>query len=75
MPRLELRSELNAQVLQVLVSPGERVERDQDLVILESMKTEIPVSAPRAGEVVEILVAENDQVRERQVLVVLESSS
>ena len=42
------------------------------LLILESMKMEIPVTAPKAGRVKEIRVNETDVVKEGQVLVVLE---
>ena len=41
-------------------------------MILESMKMEIPVTAPKAGQVKEIRVKETDVVKEGQVLVVLE---
>jgi biotin carboxyl carrier protein len=67
-----VKSELKASVWQVLVKPGDRVEEDQELIILESMKTEIPVTAPCAGTVREVRVAEKDQVAELQVLVVID---
>ncbi|HEX3917301.1 MAG TPA: acetyl-CoA carboxylase biotin carboxyl carrier protein subunit [Caulobacteraceae bacterium] len=67
-----VKSELKASVWQVLVKPGDRVEEDQELIILESMKTEIPVTAPSAGVVREVRVAEKDQVAELQVLVVID---
>ena len=44
-------------------------------MILESMKMEIPVMAPRAGTVKTLLVAESEQVAEGQPLAVLESGS
>ena len=44
-------------------------------MILESMKMEIPVAAPRAGTVKTLLVAEGEQVAEGQALAVLESGS
>jgi biotin carboxyl carrier protein len=72
LPETQVRSEINASVWRVLVRPGEPVEIDQELLVLESMKTEIPVTAPRAGVVAKVLVAEKDQVVERQVLVVID---
>ena len=68
----EVRAELVGTVWKVLVSAGESVDADQELIILESMKMEIPVVAPRAGTVAEIRVQPNDVVAENQVLVVLE---
>ncbi len=68
---LEVISELRANVWKIEVAVGETVEVGQDLIILESMKTEIPVAAPTAGTVAELRVAEGDQVGERQVLLIL----
>lgn len=72
MAEIKVASELNANVWKIEVAVGDQVETDQDLIILESMKTEIPVTAPAAGRVKEILVAEGDIVAERQPLLVLE---
>ena len=49
------------------------VQADQELLMLESMKTEIPVPAPMAGRVLSIAVAEGDTIAERQALLVLET--
>ena len=48
------------------------VEEGDTLILLESMKTEIPVPAPRKGRVKSILVEDGEQVEEGQTLVVLE---
>ncbi len=68
---MEVRAELVGMVWKVLVKPGDSVEADQELIILESMKMEIPVIAPRAGTVQEVRVKESDVVAENQVLVLL----
>ncbi len=68
----EVKAELVGSVWKVEASPGDRVEEDAVLLILESMKMEIPVTAPLAGTVKEIRVQEKDVVREGQVLVVIE---
>lgn len=68
----ELRAEMVANVWKVLVQPGQRVAADEDLVILESMKMEIPVMAPDAGTVSSVHVTEGSQVAENDLLVVLE---
>lgn len=68
---MDVRAELVGMVWKILVKPGDSVEADQELIILESMKMEIPVVAPRAGTVQEVKVKETDVVAESQVLVVL----
>ena len=72
MAQTRVLSELNAIVWRLKVAPGDIVEADQELVILECMKTEIPVLAPAAGRVAAVLVAEGDTVAERQPLLTLE---
>ena len=71
MGEMPVRSELNAVVLKIEVAPGDRVEEGDTLIVLESMKMEIPVSAPRAGTVAAILVEEKQTVEEGQKIVVL----
>lgn len=71
---VEVRAELSANVWQVRVEVGQRVVADDDLVVLESMKMEIPVVAPVAGTVTEIRVAPDDKVSDGTVLAVLDPS-
>lgn len=71
MPDMNLTSDVRGNVWKIEVQPGESVSEGQDLLILECMKTEIPVVAPKAGVVAEIAVAEGDPVDERQLLLVL----
>jgi acetyl-CoA carboxylase biotin carboxyl carrier protein len=71
MAEIPVLSELNAVVFKIEVAPGERVEEGDTLIVLESMKMEIPVSAPRAGTVVAILVQEKQIVEEGQKIAVL----
>ena len=68
----EVKAELVGNVWKIVAGPGDKVEEDDVLLILESMKMEIPVVAPRAGTVSEIRVKETDVVKEGQVLAVLE---
>jgi acetyl-CoA carboxylase biotin carboxyl carrier protein len=72
MPDITVRSELNAIVWKVETAVGAAVQADDNLIILESMKMEIPVAAPRAGVVKAILVAEKQQVAEGEALAVLQ---
>ena len=68
----EVKAELVGNVWKITANPGDQVVEDDVLMILESMKMEISVTAPRAGKVKEIRVKETDVVKEGQVLVVLE---
>jgi biotin carboxyl carrier protein len=68
----EVLAELVGTVWKITSEPGARVAEEDVLLILESMKMEISVTAPRAGTVKEIRVKEADVVKEGQVLVVLE---
>jgi acetyl-CoA carboxylase biotin carboxyl carrier protein len=68
----EVKAELVGSVWKIKTEPGARVAEDDELLILESMKMEIPVTAPRAGTVRDVRVKEGEVVKEGQVLVVLE---
>ncbi len=63
-----LRSTVSGTVIEVLVKVGEKVAVDRDIVLVESMKMEIPVAAEQAGVVREILVAKGDVISEGQAL-------
>lgn len=66
-----VRAEMVASVHSVLAVVGERLEAGEPLVILESMKMEIPVIAEAAGVVAEISVSPGDVVREGDVIAIL----
>ena len=59
-------------IFKVLVQVDDKVEPGQDVIILESMKMEIPIQAEAAGTVIEVKVKEGEFVNESGVLVVLE---
>jgi acetyl-CoA carboxylase biotin carboxyl carrier protein len=67
----EVRAEMVANVWKVVVSQGDTVEDGDTLVILESMKMEIPVVAETAGTVTELRVNEGDVVQEGDVIAVI----
>jgi len=69
---LEIVSELVANVLVIEVAEGDRVEAGDTVVLLESMKMEIPMLAERGGTVTAIKVTVGDVVQDGDVLVVLE---
>ena len=71
MAELRVRSEIAGSVWKIEVAVGDTVVEDDTLLILESMKMEIPLVAPRAGFVKEILVAEGETIAEGVVAVIL----
>lgn len=72
MAKLQLKSEVTGSVWQIKVKPGDKVESGDVLIIVESMKMEIPVITEDGGTVLEILVAEGESVADGQVVAVLE---
>jgi biotin carboxyl carrier protein len=72
MAEVTVRSELNAIVWKIEVAAGATVGAGDTLIILEAMKMEIPVAAPRAGTVTSLLVEEKQQVAEGQPLMILQ---
>ncbi len=65
-------AELVANVLTVEVEVGQRVTAEQPVVILESMKMEIPVLAEVAGRVTDVVVVVGDVVRDGDPMVIIE---
>lgn len=73
MAETQVQSEVAGSVWKVHVQEGDTVKRDQELMILESMKMEIPVEAPCDGTVASLMVAPEDGVEEDQVLLIIAS--
>ncbi len=69
----EVRAEMAGVVARILVPVGDRVASGQELVVLESMKMEIPLVAPVAGVVSELLVAEGAFVQAGDLVAVVAS--
>ncbi len=69
---VEVKSDVTGKVWKIEASAGEELEEEDPIIILESMKMEIPVSAPKDGKVVEILVGEGDPVKEGQTVAIFE---
>ena len=68
-----VESEVTGNVWKIEVREGDVVEEEDVIMILESMKMEIPVEAPCAGKVSKILVGEKDPVKEDQVVAIIET--
>jgi biotin carboxyl carrier protein len=71
MANRRIESEVTGSVWKVVVGVGDPVSEGDVLLILESMKMEIPLESPVAGRVAELLVKPQDTVEEGQVLVVI----
>jgi biotin carboxyl carrier protein len=67
----EIRAEMVANVWRVVVSEGDQVDEGDTLVILESMKMEIPVLAETSGTVSQLKVAEGEVVQEGDLIAVI----
>jgi len=62
--RDEVKAHIAGVVFQVVANPGDKVGAGDPIIVLESMKMEIPVEAPRAGTVTELRVKEGEAVQE-----------
>ena len=72
MTETRVRTEIAGSVWKIEVAVGDRVAEEDTLIVLESMKMEIPLLAPRAGTVSAILVGEGEAVAEGDLAVILE---
>ena len=69
---MEVKSQIKAIVWKVLKETGDTVKIDDEIIILESMKMEIPISSELNGKIKSIEVNEGDEVDEGQVVATLE---
>jgi acetyl-CoA carboxylase biotin carboxyl carrier protein len=72
MALVDIKTEITGNVWKIVAEVGHEVAEDEPILILESMKMEIPVSAPEPGKVTEILVAEGDVATEGTVVARIE---
>ena len=68
----ELLAPIAGNVWKILVAVGDKVELDDELVILEALKMETPIYCDDSGTVSEIKVKEGDAVNEEDVLIVID---
>ncbi|MDQ0158903.1 acetyl-CoA carboxylase biotin carboxyl carrier protein subunit [Alkalibacillus salilacus] len=68
----EVKASMAGNVWKVMISEGDSVDSSQDVVILESMKMEIPIAAEVTGTVKELKVKEEDFVNEGDVIAIIE---
>lgn len=69
---MEVKSQIKAIIWKVLKETGDTVKIDDEIIILESMKMEIPISSEVNGKIKSIEVNEGDEVDEGQVVAILE---
>ena len=72
MPSTKVVSDIAGKVWKIETPAGTKVAQDDVVLILESMKMEIPVTAPRAGTVVEIYFQEGEVVGEGEVVAIID---
>ena len=70
---VNVKSEIAGNVWKIQTKPGDRVEVDGEIMILESMKMEIPVLSPKAGIIKEIRVSEGEAIDEGQLVAILDA--
>ena len=69
---IDVKTEITGSVWKIEKSVGDAVAEDEPIILLESMKMEIPVAAPEDGVVREILVQEEDTIAEGTVVARIE---
>jgi acetyl-CoA carboxylase biotin carboxyl carrier protein len=69
---VEVLSPISGNVWKIVKKVGDEVEEYETIMIMESMKMEIPVEAPQNGKILELKVKEGDSVIEEDVVALLE---
>jgi len=72
MAEITLKSDVTGSVWKILTKPGDQVSEDDTIMILESMKMEVPLSSTDDGIVKQVLVEEGDAIAEGQPILILE---
>jgi acetyl-CoA carboxylase biotin carboxyl carrier protein len=70
---IDVKTEITGNIWRIVTKVGDQLGEDDPILIMESMKMEIPVAAPEEGRLVEILVSEGDTVTEGSVVARLEA--
>jgi biotin carboxyl carrier protein len=68
----EVEAQIAGSLWKIEKAVGDAVAANDVIMIIESMKMEIPVEAPRAGTIAQIAVAEGDSIEEGMILAVIE---
>lgn len=73
MARTEVRSEVTGSVWKIEAPVGTQVAADEPILIIESMKMEIPVCSEIGGTVIEIFVAEGESVEDDEIVAIVQT--
>ena len=65
---------LDGKVFQLLIRAGDKVEEDEEILVIETMKMETPVFAPCDGTVREVRVEDGDDVAENDLLAIIDEA-
>ena len=69
---MEVKAEVLGSLWRIVAEVGQTVEEDETIMVLESMKMEIPVTSPISGTVTAILAAKGEVVQEGQTVAIVE---
>ena len=69
---MEIKAPMTGKIISIVVNAGDEVKAEDEVVIMDAMKMEIPVYAPVDGVIKEIKVKEGDSVKTDQILIVLD---
>ncbi len=69
---IEIKAPMTGKIASIVVNLGDKVHAEDEVIIMDAMKMEIPVYAPEEGTVKEIKVKEGDSVKTDQVLMILD---
>ena len=69
---MEIKTQIRAIVWKIVKKKGDKVKIDDEIILLESMKMEIPISSEFNGRIKSIEVSEGDEIDEGQIVAILE---
>lgn len=73
MTEVKVRATIGGSIWQIVAAAGDEVAKDDTILIMESMKMEIPLSAPRTGRLKAFLVEAGQVVAENDVVALIEA--
>lgn len=69
---MEIKAPMTGKIISIVVNVGDEVKTEDEIIIMDAMKMEIPVYAPADGVIKEIKVKEGDSVKTDQILMILD---